>query len=169
MITQLDSFLMRTDNDIDYTTIPQETLAALSLESDAYIANSALTEWWVRAKQPATQLNETAWKILETANENDYPLQSTALQIAFEHDRPKALDYMLANMSTMHPQLLNTMVELLMYDSDFRYEMVLASMMMQKISGREEEMGDYLDPDSIMDFTQLMSKSITKLSSLPQS
>ncbi len=152
VMNQVDQLLMLTDQEIDYRSFADEILEQLALESDPYIANSALNELSVRKSSIAL---ETAWHLLAHSKDEHF-LQSTALRIVFAADREKTLEYMLAHVEDAHPQVLNTLVELLLYESDFRYEMRLANALKQRIAGHEEEMGEYLEPDTISDFVQVM-------------
>ena len=78
------------------------------------------------------------------------------LRVVFATNRERALNFILTRGANAHPQLLNTLIDLLMYESDFRYELQLAHIIKQQIEGHEEEMGDYLDPDTFADFVQIM-------------
>lgn len=153
MTNQVNDLLLLTDPEIDYKSLADEILEQLALESDPYIANSSLIELWTRNGAMAT---ETAWQLLLRPPDEPF-LQSTALRIIFARAREKALDYIMANVEDVHPQLLNTIVELLMYESDFRYEMQIAAVVKQRIEDRAEDMGDDLDPNAFADFLQVIS------------
>lgn len=153
MNNQVNDLLLLTDPEIDYKSLAAEILEQLALESDPYIANSALTELWTRNGALAT---ETAWQLLSRPPDEPF-LQSTALRITFTTAREKALDYMMANVQDGHPQLLNTIVDLLLYESDFRDEMRIAAVVRQRIEGHAEDMGDDLDPNTFADFLRVIS------------
>lgn len=151
--SQVDQLLLLTDQEINYATLSDELLEHLALESDPYIATSAIDQLGLRKSPVAI---ETAEHLLTHANREHF-LQSSALRVLFAMDRQRALTYMLDHVSHAHPQVLNTLVELLLYESDFRDELRLAVALKQRISGCEEEMGEYLEPDTIADFLQLMN------------
>lgn len=152
MDSLVNDLLMLTDQEIDFKGLSVEVLEQLALESDPYIANAALTELWARNRTMAV---ETAQELLARTT-IDHFLQATALRVVFAVNREMALNYMRRHGANAHPQLLNTLIDLLLYESDFRYELQLAHIVRQQITGREEEMGDYLEPDSVADFVQLM-------------
>jgi hypothetical protein len=152
MNNQVNDLLMLTDQEIDFKGLSVEILEQLALESDPYIANAALTELWSRNRAMAA---ETAQELLARAT-NEHFLQATALRVVFANNPQKALHYMLTLGTTVHPHLLNTLIDSLIYESDFRYELQLARLVKEQIGGREEEMGDYLEPDAFADFVQVM-------------
>lgn len=152
MDNQVNDLLMLTDQEIDFKGLSVEMLEQLALESDPHIANAALTELWARN---LTMAVETAQELLARVT-NEHFLQATALRIVFADNPQKALHYVLTLGATIHPQLLNTLIDSLMYESDFRYEFQLARLVKEQISGREEELGDYLEPDAFADFIQVM-------------
>jgi len=152
MDNQVNDLLMLTDQEIDFKVLSVEMLEQLALESDPYIANAALTELWARNR---TMASEAAQELL-ARNTNEHFLQATALRVVFANNPEAVLHYILTRGATIHPQLLNTLIDLLMYESDFRYELQLARIVKAQISGREEEMGEYLEPDAFADFSQVM-------------
>lgn len=152
MNNQVNDLLMLTDQEIDFRGLSVEMLEQLALESDPYIANAALTELWARNRVMAAEASQ---ELLARVT-NEHFLQATALRVVFADNPQKALRYMLTHGANIHPQLLNTLIDSLMYESDFRYELQLARLIKEQISGREEEMGDYLEPDAFADFVQVM-------------
>lgn len=152
MDNQVNDLLLLTDQDIDFKSLSAEILEQLALESDSYIANAALTELWARDSGMAA---EAAQELLARTT-GEHFLQATALRVLFAANRESALHCLLTSEANVHPQLLNTLIDLLMYESDFHYELQMARIVKQQIAGHEEEMGDYLDPDAVADFVQVM-------------
>lgn len=131
MSKESDQLLMLTSDQINYGVLARETLAELAQESDPFIAQSALTELWHRK---GSEVVEIAWKILSQPIQERH-LQSKALKVLFDLDRENALDYMEEHVHRVDPYLLNVMAELILYNTDFRYEFSVAQKIIQRTKG----------------------------------
>lgn len=141
--------IMLTDDEIDYENLSDHVLKGLALDVEPYIAQSALTELLLRESSQAVP---TAVKILSSSLADQY-LRGTALKILFRMERDKALDYMIEYTPNVEPYVLNRMMTLLLYESDFRYELAasrLIASQLQKIEDKQE-----LEPEVVKDFKSL--------------
>jgi hypothetical protein len=150
MNQEIDYLLMMSDKDIDYKSLSEETLEQLALviEIEPYIANSALMELLIRNSPRAAS---TAWKILSTSTEERY-LRSTALKIVFKMDREKALDYMIKHARKAEIYLINTMIEILIYETDFKFELCVAAMIQERLKNIKNTREQLLNVDLVEDF-----------------
>ena len=133
MSKESDGLLMMTDDQINYKELSNETLLELAQESDEYIANSALYELWDR-KVP--KMVDVARDILASTSD-ERGLEPIALKIMFESDRENAFAYMERHLHKADPYLFNTMAELILYYSDFRYELSVAKKITQRLKTGE--------------------------------
>ena len=100
--------LLTLDHDaIDYRALPDQTLRALALEVEPFIATSALTELAIRRSAAAA---DVAWTIL-TRSEEDRHLRALALEDLFTFEPDRAVAYMNGT-RLADPDLRQAMVEL---------------------------------------------------------
>ena len=148
----INDYYMLTDEEIDYEQLPEEMLEQLALDIEPYIANSALAELIIRESPRATSV---ALDIMATRSHERY-LLSTALLALFRLDREKAWDYMAEHFPVADPYVLKTMMELLLYETEFRFELPVAWGIFQRLKTLEENK-ELLDPDVTSDFLGTMT------------
>lgn len=148
----INDYYMLTDEEIDYEQLPEDMLEQLALDIEPYIANSALAELIIRESPRATSI---ALDIMATRSNERY-LLSTALLALFRLDREKAWDYMTEHFPVADPYLLKTMMELLLYETEFRYELPVAWGIFQRLKTLEENK-ELLDPEVTGDFLRTMT------------
>jgi hypothetical protein len=143
------------DEDIDYSTLPEEGLAKLALSGELYIATSAVVELSIRESEAIVPVT---WEILSKSLGDGY-LQAAALEALFEADLKKAAVYMSKHARSCHPYVLNTIMDLLMMtrnDSDSRFEStsVLISTITERLKGLDSEV-QFPKPDVKARFLKL--------------
>lgn len=148
----INDYYMLTDQEIDYEQLPEDILEQLALYIEPYVANSALTELIIRESPRATSV---ALEIMATRSHERY-LLSTALLALFRFDREKAWDYMTEHFPIVDPYLLKTMMELLLYETEFRFELPVAVGIFERLKTLKENK-ELLDPDVTEDFLGTMS------------
>ena len=148
----MNDYYMLTDEEIDYEQLPEAMLEQLALDIEPYIANSALAELIIRESPRATSV---ALEIMATKSHERY-LLSTALLALFRLDREKAWDYMTEYFPVADPYLLKTMMELLLYETEFRFELPVAWGIFQRLKTLEENQ-ELFDPDVTSDFLRTMT------------
>ena len=160
MSYEQDYLLMLTDDQIDYKSLSEQVLKRLALDVEPYIAQSALTELQIRESNEAVP---TACQLLSSAQADRY-LQATAIEILFQMDRDKGLDYMIEYAPTCDPYVLNEMMNLILYDSDFRYELTAARLIAQRLQQIEQEKKEVgatqalaLEPDVLEEFQRVLN------------
>ena len=153
MSYEQDYLLMLTDDEINYKSLSEEVLKRLALDVEPYIAQSALTELQIRESQEALP---TACQILSSVQVDRY-LQATAIEIIFQMDRDKGLDYMIEYAPSCDPYVLNEMMNLILYDSDFKYELAAARLITQRLEYvAQEEKEELLEPDVLEEFQRVL-------------
>lgn len=95
-------------DEVDYSTLTEEALAALAQGDEPYLATSALFEL---AHRSSPRSQEVARALL-TATDDEY-LRAAALRVLFEKDRGAAIDYMDKVVADCHPYVLSAMIELM--------------------------------------------------------
>lgn len=148
---ELDFLLMMNDCDIDYSTLSESMLKQLALEIEPYIAQSALTELLIRESSEAVP---TAHKVLSGSLADQY-LRGTALEILFRMDRHNALSYIIELAPSCEPYVLNTMLDLLLHESDFKYELAAMRQIAQRVPVLHDEEKEEIGPYVLSGFQQL--------------
>ncbi len=148
----ISDYYMLTDEEIDYEQLSEDILEQLALDIEPYIANSALTELTLRESPKAASI---ALEIMTTKSNERY-LLSTALFTLFRLDREKAWDYMTEHFPVADPYVLKTMMELLLYETEFRFELPVALGIFQRLNTLEENK-ESLDSDVTSDFLGTMA------------
>jgi hypothetical protein len=148
----INDYYMLTDQEIDYDQLPEDILEQLALDIEPYVANSALTELIIRESPRATSV---ALEIMALIRHERY-LLSTALLALFRFDREKAWDYMTEHFPIVDPYLLKTMMELLLYETEFRFELPVAVGIFERLKTLKENK-ELLDPDVTEDFLGTMT------------
>ena len=151
MSKESDYLLMMTDDKIDYSSLSEKTLIDLSLESDPFIANSSLGEL---SKRKSDRVVEVAWKVIYQSDKEP-TLQANALTILFHFDRDNTLDYMEESAHKAPPFLLNKIASLLMYESDFRYELSIAKAIVKRVSEKSRSSAEHLS-ESVKLYTMMI-------------
>ena len=153
MSYEQDYLLMLTDDQINYKSLSEQVLKRLALDVEPYIAQSALTELQIRESEEALPI---ACQILSSVQADRY-LQATAIEILFQMDRDKGLDYMIEYAPSCDPYVLNEMMNLLLYDSDFKYELAAARLITQRLEYvAQEEKEELLEPDVLEEFQRVL-------------
>ena len=158
---ELDYLLLMNDCDIDYSTLNESMLKQLALEIEPYIAQSALAELHLRESSEALP---TALKILSRSQADQY-LHGAALEILFRMDRDNALSYMIEFAPNCEPHVLNTMLDLLLYESDFRYELAVMRLITQRVKSLSDEDKEEFGPYVLSGLQQLVKPGDPFLSS----
>jgi len=115
----IDDLLMLTDDQIDYTSLSEDILQQLALGEELFIATSALTELSIRNSPCAASV---AWEILSHAH-GDHHLQARAVEVLFEVNRKRAMDWLEQQVPECEPFMLNAIMELIIEnESDFKFE-----------------------------------------------
>ena len=148
----INDYYILTDEEIDYEQLSEDVLEELALNIEPYQANSALAELIIRKSPRATSI---ALEIIATRSHERY-LLSTALLALFRLDREKAWDYMAEHFPVADPYVLKTMMELLLYETDFRFELPIARGIFQRLNTLQENQ-ELLDPDITSDFLSTMT------------
>lgn len=148
----INDYYMLTDQEIDYEQLPEDILEQLALDIEPYVANSALGELIIRESPRATSV---ALDIMATRSHERY-LLSTALLALFRFDREKAWDYMTEHFPVVEPYLLKTMMELLLYETEFRFELPIALGIFQRLKSLQDNK-ELLDPEITKDFLGTMT------------
>jgi len=157
---ELDFLLLMNDCDIEYSSLSESMLSQLALEIEPYIALSALTELLIRESSEAVP---TAVKILSGSLADQY-LRGTALKILFRMDRDNALSYMIELAPNCEPYVLNTMLDLLLYESDFKYELATMRQIAQRVNLLGDEDKEEFGPYVLSGFQQLFEPGDSWLS-----
>ena len=161
MSYEQDYLLMLTDDQIEYSSLSEPVLRQLALDVEPYIAQSALTELLLRESNEAVA---TACHILSGTRADRY-LRATALKILFRMERDKALDYMIEHAPSSDPYVLNKMMTLIVYESDFKYELAATRLIAQRLQKVEqEEKEEFLESEVLEDFEQFFDTRDSLLS-----
>lgn len=113
---EINDLMMLTDEDIDYSSLSLDTLKELALGDELFIANSALG----LSERNSSIAASIAWGILLNLH-GDYYLQAAALEIIFQFDQEKALDYISREAAFCNTYILNFMMEL-MLENEFKFK-----------------------------------------------
>ncbi|MBV9327020.1 MAG: hypothetical protein JO352_24970 [Chloroflexi bacterium] len=105
---------LMTDDQIDYSLLPETQLYQLGSGSDVYVGQSALRELHRRGSGRALEL---AIHILNEPDDDAF-LKATALRVLFESDERQALDFMRSHIENSPGAVVNKMMELLAYPTD---------------------------------------------------
>jgi hypothetical protein len=157
---ELDFLLLMNDCDIDYSSLSESMLKQLARKISPYIALSALTELLIRESSEAVP---TAYKILSGSLADQY-LRGTALKILFRMDHDNALSYMIELAPNCEPYVLNTMLDLLLYESDFKYELAAMRLITQRVNSLLDEDKEEFGPYVLSGFEQLFEPGDALLS-----
>ena len=115
----INELLILTEDQIDYSSLPENTLKQLALSDELFIAASALTELSLRNSSCAASV---AWEILSQAR-GDHHLQARAVEVLFEVNRQQAMDWMGQQVPECDPFMLTAIMELIIEnESDFKFE-----------------------------------------------
>ncbi len=114
---EINDLMMLTDEDIDYSSLSLDILKELALGDELFIANSALGELSERNSGIAGSI---AWEILLNLHGDCY-LQAAALEIIFQFDREKALDYISREVYFCNTYILNSIMELII-ENEFKFK-----------------------------------------------
>jgi len=134
----INELLMLTDDQIDYPSLPEDTLKQLALSDELFVATSALTELSIRNSPCAAS---TAWEILSQAH-GDHHLQAGAIEVLFEVNRKQAMDWMEQQAPGCAPFMLKTIMELIMEnESAFKAEpgLSIAHLVIERLAEFDEE------------------------------
>lgn len=157
---ELDYLLLMNDCDIDYNTLSESMLKQLALEIEPYIAQSALAELHLRESSEAVP---TAHKILVSKQADQY-LRGAALEILFRMDHDNVLSYMIELAPNCEPHVLNTMLDLLLYESDFKYELAVMRLITQRVKLLSDEDKEEFGPYVLSGWKQLVKPGDALLS-----
>ena len=106
---EIYELMMLTDEQIDYSSLAEETLKELALGDELFIATSALGEL---SKRKSSVVVSVAWEILSKPQGDQY-LQASALEILFNQNREQALEYIKQQAQYCNPYILNSIMELM--------------------------------------------------------
>lgn len=112
---QITDLMMLNDDDIDYSSLSEDTLKALALGEELFMANSALVELAIRHRSLAAEL---AFKILENSLGDSY-LKATALEIMVNNNREKAIELIQSQIHTWDEYMLNTVREIIAENQNY--------------------------------------------------
>jgi hypothetical protein len=134
----INELLMLTDDQIDYQSLPEDTLEQLALSDELFIATSALTELSIRNSPCAASV---ARQILSQAH-GDHHLQARAVEVLFEVNSKQALDFMRQQVPACDPFMLNIIMELIIEnESDFKSEpgLSITHLVIERLQEFDEE------------------------------
>ncbi|BAZ10361.1 hypothetical protein NIES4071_21760 [Calothrix sp. NIES-4071] len=124
-----------TDDDIDYSNLSEDVLKQLALDDELFIATSALVELRLRKSVVAAMV---AYKILSKSKGDKY-LQATALSVLFDTSREQAINFMLQEVPSSEPYILNSIMEL-MIENKADFQSVPASLLANIVNKRLQEL-----------------------------
>lgn len=107
-------FRMLSDDQINYSSLPDDVLKELVLGPDLFVANSALATLATRHSELATTLSQ---HILDTKH-GDHYLQAAALNTIFEADRQKALELIKRELTGCDPYVFNAILEIMIQHTE---------------------------------------------------
>jgi hypothetical protein len=113
----LESLSLLNDSDIDYTSLTLKQLESLALGEELFIATSALSELYCRDQILAENI---AWQILDNFSGDVY-LQAEALEIAFNCNQNKTINFIEKYFNQFDDYLKNTVQELITENNLDRY------------------------------------------------
>jgi hypothetical protein len=113
-MVDINEILLLNDDQVDYVALLNETLGALALAEDMFIATSALAEL-ARRKSPLAA--SVARTILDESRGDSF-LKSSALETLFAVDRKQALPYIAAHALSADSPLVDTIRELMVENSE---------------------------------------------------
>ena len=155
-MVDINEILLLNDDQVNYAALPDETLVALALAEDMFIATSALVEL-ARRKSPLAA--SVACNILDELR-GDSLLRSSALETLFAVDRERALTYIAAHTLSADPPLVGTIMELMVENSDI-FHVAATATTTRAVARRANELdvqGTELDPTLRRDFQQLFQQ-----------
>jgi hypothetical protein len=142
---EINELMMLTDDDIDYGDLPLDILEQLAFGDELFIATSALGELSRRDSSIAASVS---WKIL-SCFQGDCYLQAAALEVLFQFDREKALNYIRTQAQSCNPYILNSIMQLMIEnESDFKSDTTssLVSIVLQRLKEFDSE-AQYPEPE----------------------
>jgi hypothetical protein len=107
----VSSLLMYTPDQIDFDALSTETLRALALEIDPFIATSALAELSIRDSKVATEASRTL-----LAETDDRWLRSSAFSQVLDADPAEALDWLAPRLDGLDDESLGMLLTTLADD-----------------------------------------------------
>jgi len=138
MEAKINELLILTDDQIDYQSLPEDTLKQLALNDELFIATSALTELSIRNSPCAASV---AWEILSQAH-GDHHLQARAVEVLFEVNRKQAMDWIEQQVPECEPFMLNAIMELIIEnESDFKFDpgLSITHLVIERLAEFDEE------------------------------
>jgi len=154
-----DDLGMLTDDQINYSTMSEDSLNKLASGDDLFVATSALVELSLRKSAYAAPL---ALNILLNAT-GDHYLQSTAWSVLYRMDPEKALNLMSEKVEIMGPYQLNSIIEIIL-DNEPDFKKGDHMPVVRKVFHRLKELGnvsEYLNQDIVTDlqkhFTNILN------------
>jgi len=134
----INELLILTEDQIDYSSLPENTLEQLAFSDELFIATSALTELSMRNSPCAASV---AWEILSHAH-GDHHLQARAVEVLFEVNRQRAMDWMEQQVPECELFMLNAIMELIIEnESDFKFEpgLSITHLIIERLAEFDEE------------------------------